>query len=207
MEEQALKPEARQHADAAQTGGADRDAQDRAAVRRVLDGDADAFRGLMRRHARGVYALVFRLVGNAHDAEDAVQEAFLRVYRELNRFDTARSFRTWLYAIAANCAKNAVRTRSRRGAASAFDEMDSPAAEETARRALMRGELRGRLNAALDLLPARDAALVRLHYTEGFTIAEAAEVVGMNEGAAKVALHRARRKLRDRLTEDKDDVL
>ena len=207
MEEQALESRARQLAEAAQTAGADRDAQDRAAVRRVLGGDTEAFRGLMRRHASGVYALVYRLVGNAHDAEDVVQETFLRVYRELNRFDAARSFRTWLYTIAANCAKNALRTRSRRGLAGAFEGTDSPPAAETARRAVMRGELRGRLDAALELLPARAAALVRLHYTEGFTTAEAAEVVGMNEGAARVALHRARRKLREFLTEDKDDAL
>ncbi len=78
---------------------------------------------------------------------------------------------------------------------------------ETARRAAMRGELRERLYAAMDTLPPRDAALVRLHYTEGFSINEAAGIVGVREGTAKVALHRARRRLRERLIEEREDVL
>ncbi len=208
MEEQVLESQARERADAVEAAGTDRDAEDRALVRCVSSGDAEAFRELVRRHARGVYALVWRLLGNAHDAEDVVQEAFLRAYRELNRFDAARPFRAWLYTIAANAAKNALRTRSRRGESVLCEEMPScPHAMETARRAAMRGELRERLYAAMDTLPPRDAALVRLHYTEGFSINEAAGIVGVREGTAKVALHRARRRLRERLIEEREDVL
>ena len=76
---------------------------DAAAVARVRAGDPDAFRVLVERHSRSVFRLAFRMTGNEQDAEDLVQETFLRAYRQLGRFDGAAGFSTWLYRIAANC--------------------------------------------------------------------------------------------------------
>jgi RNA polymerase sigma factor (sigma-70 family) len=76
-------------------------------------GDAAAFRELVERHGGRVFQVAYRITGNEQDAEDAVQETFLRAYRQIGRFDGNSSFGTWLYRIAANCALDAIRVRGR----------------------------------------------------------------------------------------------
>lgn len=78
-----------------------------------LAGDARAFQELVRRYQGRLLNLVTRMIGDRERAEDLVQEAFLRVYRHLHRFDPTRKFSTWLYTIASNLAKNELRNRSR----------------------------------------------------------------------------------------------
>jgi hypothetical protein len=70
---------------------------DLAVVAKARSGDADAFRVLVERHSRPLFRLAFRMTGNQHDAEDVVQESFLRAWRQLGRFDDRASFGTWLY--------------------------------------------------------------------------------------------------------------
>src|SRR5438105_8233417 len=90
---------------------------DSAIVTRARAGDADAYRVLVERHSRALFRLAFRMTGNEQDAEDVVQESFLRAYKQLSKFDERASFGTWLYRIAANCSLDLVRTRQRRAAA------------------------------------------------------------------------------------------
>ena len=87
---------------------------DATAVAQVRAGNPDAFRVLVERHSRQVFRLTFRMTGNEHDAEDIVQETFLRAYRQLHRFDGRASFGTWVYRIAANCSLDLIRARKRR---------------------------------------------------------------------------------------------
>ncbi|HEY3742835.1 MAG TPA: sigma-70 family RNA polymerase sigma factor, partial [Bryobacteraceae bacterium] len=75
---------------------------DEAAVLAVRGGNRDAFRVLVERYSRSVFRLGYRMTGNEQDAEDVVQEAFLRAYKQLNRYESRSSFSTWLYRIAAN---------------------------------------------------------------------------------------------------------
>src|SRR5579884_961 len=88
---------------------------DAAAVARARTGDTDAFRVLVERHSRALFRLAFRMTGNQQDAEDVVQESFLRAYKQLGKFDQRASFGTWLYRIASNCSLDLVRSRKRRG--------------------------------------------------------------------------------------------
>src|SRR6266567_2072404 len=90
------------------------DESDGAAVVRAQSGDGDAFRVLVERHSRSVFRLAFRMTGNEHDAEDLVQETFLRAYRQLGKFDGRASLGTWLYRVAANCSLDLIRVRKRR---------------------------------------------------------------------------------------------
>ena len=94
---------------------------DAEAVARVRGGEPEAFRVLMERHGRAVHRLAFRMTGNEQDAEDVVQECFLRAYRNLEHFEARSQFGSWLYRIAANCAYDALRARARRGARIAPD--------------------------------------------------------------------------------------
>src|SRR5437016_6985315 len=87
---------------------------DETAVARARSGDADAFRLLVERHSRPLFRLAFRMTGNESDAEDVVQETFLRAYRQLAKFDERASFGTWLYRIATNYTLDLVRARNRR---------------------------------------------------------------------------------------------
>jgi len=177
-------------------------------IARTRAGDSDAFGALVARYSARIYTHLFRLVRNRQEAEDLVQETFLRAFRFLNRFDTARSFRNWLYAIATNVGLNALRSRRRRGfplpldAGAARGAARDGMAGEDGRRLVAREELKQQLSSAIGRLPPRSAMLVHLHYHEGMAIREAAAIVGTSEGAAKVALCRARKSLREWLIEE-----
>ena len=82
-------------------------------VTQAQSGDEQAFRRLVERHSRGVFQLAFRLTGSEPDAEDVVQDAFLKAYRELRRFEARSSFRTWLHRITVNCSYDLLRQRPR----------------------------------------------------------------------------------------------
>src|SRR5262252_4208854 len=84
---------------------------DSAAVERARAGDREAFQGLVERHSRNVFRLAFRMTGNEEDAEDVVQETFLKAYRSLERFAGNAEFSTWVHRIAANCAVDLLRRR------------------------------------------------------------------------------------------------
>src|SRR5437867_1106481 len=87
---------------------------DAALVTRARGGDQDAFRVLVERHSQALFRLAYRMTGNEHDAEDMVQETFLRAHRQLGRFESRSSFSTWLHRIAANCSLDLLRKRQRR---------------------------------------------------------------------------------------------
>src|SRR5689334_19692064 len=83
------------------------------AVERARSGDSDAFRLLVEQHSRAIFRLAFRMTGNEQDAEDVVQETFLRAYKQLDRYEARSSFSTWLYRIASNYSLDLMRSRKR----------------------------------------------------------------------------------------------
>src|SRR6266404_1775320 len=88
---------------------------DSVAVARVKSGDGEAYRVLVDRHSRSVFRLAYRMTGSEPDAEDVVQETFMRAYKQLHRWEARSSFSTWLYRIAANYSLDLVRSRKRHG--------------------------------------------------------------------------------------------
>src|SRR5436305_10601407 len=110
------------------------DATEAAAVlARARQGDSDAFRALVETHSRSVFRLAYRMTGNEQDAEDVVQESFLRAYRQLGRFESRANFGTWLYRIVANCSVDLMRSKQARHdqarGDSLDDAIDMPAAD------------------------------------------------------------------------------
>src|SRR3954470_7691165 len=100
------------------------DATDVAAVlARARQGDSEAFRTLVERHSRRAFQLAFRLTGNEQDAEDVVQEAFIRAYRQLGRFEARAHFATWLHRIVANCSIDLIRSRRQRSNHASTDDL------------------------------------------------------------------------------------
>src|ERR1700687_5224328 len=138
------------------------DATEAAAVlARARQGDSEAFRVLVERHSRSLFRLAFRMTGNPQDAEDVVQESFLRAYKQLGKFDERASFGTWLYRIAMNYSLDLVRARKRRSEqlAPADPEMDDPvlslpSGDPTPDRMAMSGEVRERVTEAMKELSA-----------------------------------------------------
>src|SRR4051812_35680362 len=102
---------------------------DAAAVALVRAGDTDAYRLLVDRHSRSLFRLAFRMTGNQQDAEDIVQETFLRAYRQIDRFDERAAFSTWLYRIASNCSLDLLRSRQSHKEQNMVLEMPIPAPE------------------------------------------------------------------------------
>src|SRR5229473_1784817 len=96
-----------------------------AVLARARQGDSDAFRALVERHSQQAFRLAFRLTGNEHDAEDVVQESFLRAYKQLGRFESRANFGTWLYRITANCAIDLMRARQARHDVSRGERLDA----------------------------------------------------------------------------------
>ena len=176
---------------------------DRAFVARAREGDADAFRALVDRHSRALFRLAYRMTGNEQDAEDIVQESFLRAYKQLAKFDERASFGTWLYRIATNCALDLVRLRKRRSEQLApvdsekDDVMDVlPSVDPTPERLALSGEVRARVAEAMnDLSPTERSAFVLRHF-EGMHIEEVSRILDCQPGAAKHSVFRAVQKLR-----------
>jgi RNA polymerase sigma-70 factor, ECF subfamily len=176
---------------------------DEAAAARAKAGDADAFRVLVERHSRPLFRLAFRMTGNEQDAEDIVQDTFLRAYRRIAKFDERASFGTWLYRITVNCSLDLVRARKRRSEQSgpANPEMDDliqslPSTGATPDRMAMSGEARQRIAEAMEELSASERTAFVLRHFEGMCIDEVSRVLGCRPGAARHCVFRAVQKLR-----------
>ncbi len=180
---------------------------DAAAVALARTGDGDAFRLLVERHSRRVFRLAFRLTGSEADAEDIVQETFLRAYRNLDRFEERAVVGSWLYRIATNCAIDLNRRRQAEAPGRA-EETSSARAEAAAtspapgpERTAMNGQMQRTIDAALDALSAQERVAFTLRHFEGRGIEEISAVLQTSATAAKQAVFRAVQKLRRALQE------
>jgi RNA polymerase sigma-70 factor, ECF subfamily len=181
---------------------------DLAAVARTLAGEREAYRVLVERHSAYVYRVAYRMTGNPQDAEEVVQEAFLRAYQKLQQFTGSANFGTWVYRIAANYAIDRLRQKkneeSRRGNPSrqAEGETESDPLSQVKdqapnpERLASSAQLAKRMKEALHRLsPAERTAIVMRHW-DGCGIEEIAGVLKSNSSAAKNTVFRAVQKLR-----------
>jgi len=184
------------------------DASDDQDVTLARAGDDTAFRRLVERHSRAVFQLAFRMTGSEPDAEDVVQDTFLKAYRELKRFESRSSFGTWLHRIAVNCSYDLLRKRPRQQAEAldAEGEDGGPVvvleAAEVNRpdRLAYSEEVQRRIRMAMNQLsPAERSAFV-LRHLEGRSIEEIGSVLGLQVSATKHSIFRAVQKMRRALT-------
>jgi RNA polymerase sigma-70 factor (ECF subfamily) len=170
--------------------------EERSLVARARSGDQEGFAGLVRMHQRRAYIVARSVVMTHEDAEDAVQDGFLRAYQALDRFDPAQSFGAWLHRIVANAALDLSRRRKVR-AAEELSESYPSAFRDPGEDA----ELKDRLQSALATLPDRARTVLVLHDIEGFTHAEIGEMLGIPGGTARSDLHHARKRLKTLLAD------
>ena len=178
---------------------------DSVAVARVRSGDGDAYRLLVDRHSRSVFRLAFRMTGNEQDAEDVVQETFLRAYKQLHRWEARSSFSTWLYRIAANYSLDLVRRKKRHGEVTMNDagsedqpEMAQvlPSESPGPDRLMFSGQVQERVSSALEELSGQERTAFVLRHFEGQSIEEISSALGLSGNAAKHSIFRAVQKLR-----------
>lgn len=180
-------------------------------IEKAKKGDRAAFGQLIRVHQRRLYGCAIQMLGDRGEAEDAVQETFLRAYRAIDRFDGRAELSTWLYRICINVSLNTIRRRRRVDAADVNDpRLPEPAADPTQgqtdpRNAAQTSELYKRLAQALDQLSPSLRSTVILVLIDGVPQKEAAETLGCSEGTIAWRVHEARRRLRDLLGDFLDD--
>jgi RNA polymerase sigma-70 factor (ECF subfamily) len=184
---------------------------DAIAVERTLAGDRDAYRVLVERHSHNVFRLAYRMTGNRHDAEEVVQEAFLRGYQKLGQFAARANFGTWVYRIAANYSIDRIRQRQKEDSRRELprteekDGMELDPVQQvkdeapTPERLTQSIELRKQMEKALaELSEAERTAFVMRHW-EGCGIEEIAAVLKSSSNATKNTVFRAVQKLRQAL--------
>ncbi len=165
------------------------------------EGDHRAFEELVRLTYADTYTLAYRLTGDEEDARDVVQETYLRVHKGLKKFRRDAQFSTWIHRITANCASTFLTRRGR----NAHDPLpDDPVIEDLnpQRDPEFQADvdvLRGQLTEALRSLPPKLRAVVVLRDIYDLPHEDIAAELGITESAAKVRLHRARKRLRERL--------
>jgi RNA polymerase sigma-70 factor (ECF subfamily) len=182
------------------------DRNDHAAIQAVLAGDKEAYGALVVRHSHTLFRVAYRITGNEADADDVVQEAFLRGYRKLEAFESRANFGTWIYRIAVHCALDRIKRRRGDEVARIGDtndpELDELQVGDLAagpERLLLSGEIGALQQSALSSLTATERTAFVLRHMEDCTTVEIGAALGIDPNAAKQAVFRAVQKLRRRL--------
>ena len=162
-------------------------------IERCRGGQERAFREIVERYQRRTYWIAHNMLNNYQIAQDVSQEAFIRVFRNLHRFDTKKNFYTWLYQIVVNLCIDHLRKRSH-GRPADLEKVGgvadgNPGPTDSAGRS----ELRDRVRATLHRLPTKYKAVLTLRDIQGFSCEEIAEIVGCTNATARWRLHRARK--------------
>lgn len=175
-------------------------------VARARGGDKEAFRALVERHSHALFRLAWRITGSDQDAEDVVQETFMKAYRNLDSFESRANFGTWLRKIAANGALDVARSRARRketrpggdpDLTEGPDPIESiPADAAPPDQGLMAEDVRRRIGAAMGMLSPQERSAFVLRHFEERSIDEIGITLGLGENATKQSIFRAVRKLR-----------
>jgi RNA polymerase sigma-70 factor (ECF subfamily) len=179
---------------------------DQAAIKAVLAGERDAYRQLVMRHSRTLFRLAYRMTGNEADADDVVQEAFLRGYLKLATFASRADFGTWIYRIAVHCALDKLSQRKPETAGRIAEEPEAEPSELVVpdpapgpERMALSAELGTLQEMAMRGLTAVERSAFVLRHMEDRTTDEIAEALQIAPNAAKQTVFRAVQKVRRRL--------
>jgi RNA polymerase sigma-70 factor (ECF subfamily) len=177
----------------------DLSAEEAALARSAQAGDQAAFATLVRRYSGAIFNQAYRMLDDAHEAEDAVQEVFLRAYRRLDSYDPERRLVTWLLSIGSNYCID--RLRRRRGAWLDLDDAAAwlPSGEPGPEASALRDERRAAVQRALQRLPDTYRGVTVLRYWHDLSYTEIAEALDLTEATVKTRLHRARKLMAEAL--------
>lgn len=171
---------------------------------RCKENDESALRELLRRHEKPVYGLLYRMLGNHEDAEEALSDVFVKVWRAAGSFRGTAKFTTWLYRIAGNTARDVLRSRKARPEIAIEDDiltetdLVGTAAVDPETTVINADEV-ARIELAMQKLTPEDRLLVHLYHIQELDLEEINRITGINRSNLKVKLFRARQKLRTHL--------
>ena len=171
-------------------------------VTRAQDGDEEAMSRLITIHKGLVYTVIYRMVNNPDTSQDLTQDTFIKAFLHIKRVKNYEHFRPWLCRIARNIVYDFFRKEKRHPTVS-IDDVPEVAGQQ----GMQRTRKRVIIQEALSRLSERDRLLLTLAYYQGFSLAEAAEVLDITEKNAKVALHRARKRLRNELRGHESELM
>lgn len=168
-------------------------------IRAAARGDGDAFETLMTPYERKIYCLCLRMMGSAHDGEDAAQEAMIRIWQKIGQYREEASFSTWVYRVTASACTDALRRRSRTAQPSldalreqGFDAADgAPTPEEAAQT----GEERRAMARAVASVPEGMRSVFLLRDVHGLSVEQTAKALRISQGTVKSRLSRARERI------------
>ena len=164
-------------------------------IQRILAGDRSQFSYFVKRYQDMAFTLAFRMVGDHQDAEDVVQDAFVKAFESLSRFELKSAFSTWFYKIVVNTSLSKIRHKKvRRSETTEVIESTIPAIESRYM-SLSHKEQTHYANLALQELKAEDSALLTLYYFGDNSIAQIAEIIDRPVEHIKVQIHRARKRM------------
>ncbi len=164
----------------------------------AIEGDEIAFAKIVETYQRPVFSLCYRMLGNARDAEDAAQEAFLRAYKYLDRYDHERSFTTWLLSIASHYCIDQLRKRTFPGFSMDNEDnawLEPPAPGPNPEVTVSISEEQAQVQSLLNLLSPKDRSAVVMRYWYDYSYQEIADALSLTVSAVKSRLHRSRREL------------
>ena len=181
--------------------------EDALVVAQVLAGDRDAYRLLVERHSRNIFRVAYRVLNNEQDADEVVQETFLRAFRALGKFEQRSVFSTWIYRIAMNCALDMKKKAKRRVGELTIAEEPEPESGEVQvesksvpqDRVVFSDRVRREVEQAMQQLTGVERAAFTLRHLEGHSIEEIAEILEIEQNAAKNRIFRAVKKMREAL--------
>ena len=176
--------------------------QDNDLIDRYAAGDREAFNALVQKHQKPLYALVYRMVSNHEDAADLLQKTFVKAFTGLSGFERRSSFKTWLYQIAINLAKNTYRDRAKVQHVSIDDVVirKDPRTLDT----LIHKEHHQMLLRAVGSLPEKQRMTLTLRVQNGLKFEEIADIMQCSLGTAKANYHHAVQKMKIMLKEKED---
>ena len=176
-------------------------------ARRALKGDQQAFAEIVALYQDKLYHMAFRMLGSRQEAEDVTQEAFLRVYRNLDRYDESMKFSTWIYRIATNLCIDRLRKRKQTysldAESSEHEGLDGyaliPGDDRTPESEMLLTETQRIVREAIETLPAKYKSVMVLRYLHDLSLQEIGEVLDMPVTTVKTRVHRGREFLRKKL--------
>jgi RNA polymerase sigma-70 factor (ECF subfamily) len=179
---------------------------DTALIRRCLGGEVACYEALIERYSSRIVNLAYAMTGDRSYAEDIAQEAFVRAYRSLPKFQGKAKFSSWLYQIALNLCKDHLKAKSRHARPVSDEQMESVDGNprEEAPRAVVDAEFSERMKAAINALPLLYRESFVLRHLQGLEYVDVAAITGVPADTVRVRAYRAREMLRERLSPDVD---
>ncbi len=181
-------------------------------IRKVIDGDANAFRYFIEKYRDMAYSIALSIVKNGPEAEEVTQDAFLKAYKALPGFEQRSRFSTWLYKIVTNEALKKIKRKTFDYALDVYEINNTEVAEiNTSVTQLAEQDQKYYINLVLDKLIPNDSLVLRLFYLNENTLKEIMEITGFSETNVKTILHRARKRfytcLKDELKHELKSIL